>query len=226
MQSQLSARDEEIKQKISEIQKLINSGDAVQLKKAKEELMQLRNMNQNYIVQLDSLKTVTKMLAMQNDSLNVNLTTATSQLDTLSKKNTVLSGKVAIASVLKTTGMKVTGVRYKGSGKEMETSKSKSTQKIKTCFTILENLVVDKGPRDIYVRVLSPDGAVMSTSQETFDVNGQATLYTTKESIIYENRNTDLCVYWDKGGKYTPGRYNIELYCDGSPIGATSLTLK
>ena len=109
---------------------------------------------------------------------------------------------------------------------EMETSKSKSTQKIKTCFTILENLVVDKGPRDIYVRVLSPDGAVMSTSQETFDVNGQATLYTTKESIIYENRNTDLCVYWDKGGKYTPGRYNIELYCDGSPIGATSLTLK
>ncbi len=226
LQSQLSARDEEIKQKISEIQKLINSGDAVQLKKAKEELMQLRNMNQNYIVQLDSLKTVTKMLAMQNDSLNVNLTTATSQLDTLSKKNTVLSGKVAIASVLKTTGMKVTGVRYKGSGKEMETSKSKSTQKIKTCFTILENLVVDKGPRDIYVRVLSPDGAVMSTSQETFDVNGQATLYTTKESIIYENRNTDLCVYWDKGGKYTPGRYNIELYCDGSPIGATSLTLK
>ena len=198
LQSQLSARDEEIKQKIAEIQKLINSGDAVQLKKAREELMSLKSLSQNYIVQLDSLKTANKLLAMQNDSLNTNLTTATNRLDTLNRTNSVLSGKVAIASILKTTNMKVTGVRYKGSGKEVETSKSKSTQKIKTCFTIIENLVVDKGAKDIYVRVLSPDGAVMSTSQETFDVNGQATLFTTKESIIYENHNTDLCVYWDK----------------------------
>lgn len=226
LQNQLSARDEEIKQKIAEIQKLINSGDAVQLKKAREELSQLRTMNQDYVAQFDSIKAVNKMLALQNDSLNINLATATTQLDTLSRKNTVLSGKVAIASVLKTSNMKVTGVRYKGSGKEVESTKSKSTQKIKTCFTILENLVVDKGPKDIYVRVLSPDGAVMSTSQETFDMNGQATLYTTKESIIYENHNTDLCVYWDKGGNYAAGKYDIELYCSGNLIGASSLTLK
>lgn len=227
LQNQLSARDEEIKQKISEIQKLINSGDAVQLKKAKEELAQLRTMNQNYVAQVDSLKTANKLLAMQNDTLHANLTTATSQLDTLTRTNSVLSGKVAIASVLKTTNMKVEGVRYRGSGKEVETSKAKNVQKIKTCFTILENLVVDKGARDLYLRVLSPDGAVMSTStQETFDVAGKPTLYTTKESIIYENHNTDLCVYWDKGSKYTAGNYNIELYCEGNMIGASSLTLK
>ncbi|MBK7684156.1 MAG: hypothetical protein IPJ26_17630 [Bacteroidetes bacterium] len=62
----------------------------------------------------------------------------------------------------------------------------------------MENLVVEKGPKDIFVRVISPDGAVMSTTSETFIYNGQATLYTTKESIMYENRNTELCVYWEK----------------------------
>ncbi len=226
LQNQLSARDEEIKQKISEIQKLINSGDAVQLKKAREELVQLREMNQTYVAQFDSIKTVNKLLAMQNDTLTTSLATATIQLDTLSKKNTILSGKVAIASVLKTTNVKPVAVRYKGSGKEVETTKAKSTQKIKTCFTILENLVIDKGPKDIYLRILSPDGAVMSTTQQTFNLNGQASLFTTKESIFYENRNTDLCIYLDNGGKYAAGNYTIELYCEGSLIGSSSLALK
>lgn len=226
LQGQLSARDEEIKQKIAEIQKLINSGDAVQLKKAKEELMQLKSMNQNYVAQLDSLRAANKLLAMQNDTLNVNLNSASIQLDTLNQKNNLLSGKVALASILRATDVKAIGVRYKGSGKEIESTKAKAAQKIKTCFTIMENLVVDKGAKDIYLRVLSPDGAVMSTSQETFDMSGKATLFTSHETIIYENRNTDLCVYWEKGSQYSTGRYTIELYCDGSQIGNTTLTLK
>jgi hypothetical protein len=226
LQNQLSARDEEIKQKIAEIQKLINSGDAAQLRKAREELLMLKSMNQNYISQLDSLKLSNKMLSEQNSSLTVNLDSATTKVTTLSQENSVLSNKVAIASALKTTNMKAVGVRYKSSGKESEVTRARSANKIKTCFTIIENLVTDRGPKDIYMRVLSPDGAVMSTSAETFSMNGQAALFTTKESIMYENRNTDLCVYWEKGSQYSPGKYTIELYAEGNPIGTTSLTLK
>ncbi len=226
LQNQLSSKDEEIRQKIAQIQKLINSGDAAQLKKAKEELTALKTLNQNYVVQIDSLREVNKTLNDQNVTLSQNLSTATTTAETLRQQNSVLSNKVAIASVLKTSNMKAMGVRYKGSGKETETNKAKHTDRIKTCFTILENLVVDKGPKDIFVRVMSPDGAVMSTSSETFMFNSQATLYTTKESIMYENRNTDLCVYWEKGNAYSAGKYTIEMYCEGNLIGTASLELK
>ncbi len=226
LQNQLSSKDEEIRQKIAQIQKLINSGDAAQLKKAREEMLHLKSLNQNYMVEMDSLKTVNKNLTDQNLTLNETLTSANSKVENLSQQNNLLSNKVAIASVLKTNNIKAIGVKYKGSGKEMESTKAKSTDRIKTCFTIAENLVVDKGPKDIFVRVLSPDGAVMSTSSETFTFNGQATLYTTKESIMYENRNTDLCVYWEKGNTYNSGKYTIELYCEGNQIGITSLMLK
>ena len=194
LQNQLSAKDEEIRLKIAQIQKLINTGDAAQLKKAKEELNSLRLLNQNFIAQIDSLNTSNKILSEQNFSLNQNLSSANTKVSSLTQENSVLSNKVAIASVLKTTNLKALGVRYKNSGKETETNRSKSTDRIKTCFTIMENLVVEKGPKDIFVRVISPDGAVMSTTSETFIFNGQATLYTTKESIMYENRNTELCV--------------------------------
>jgi FtsZ-binding cell division protein ZapB len=226
LQNQLSAKDEEIRLKIAQIQKLINSGDAVQLKKAKEELAALKELNQKYVAQIDSLRTANQLLSNENLSLNQNLTTTQNRVSSLTQENTLLANKVAIASVLKTTNLKAIGVRYKGSGKEVETGKAKSTDRIKTCFTIMENLVVDKGPKDIYVRVLSPDGAVMSTSSETFIYNNQATLYTTKESIMYENRNTDLCVYWEKGNTYSSGKYTIEMYCEGNQIGVASLELK
>src|ERR1041385_8415744 len=72
LQSQLSAKDEEIKSKIAEIQRLVNSGDAAQLKKARVELTQLKSMNQNYIVQVDSLKSVNENLNKENLSLNEN----------------------------------------------------------------------------------------------------------------------------------------------------------
>jgi hypothetical protein len=226
LQTQLSARDEEIRLKIIQIQKLIQAGDAAQLKKAREELLSLRSLNAAYVAQIDSLRSANAALSTENLSLNENLNSATSKVNALSQENSVLSNKVAIASVFKTGNLRVSGVKYKGSGKETEVNRAKVTERIKTCFTILENLVVDKGPRDVYMRLLGPDGAVLTTSSETFPFKGQATPFTLRETIMYENRDTDLCMYFERGKEYPAGRYQIELYCEGSMIGSTVLTLK
>jgi Tfp pilus assembly protein PilO len=226
LQTQLTAKDEEIKSKIAEIQRLINSGDAAQLQKARAELTHLKEMNQNYMAQLDSLKIVNDQLNEQNTALNSNLLSERGRIQSLTQENSMLANKVAIGAILKTINVKSTGVKYKTSGKEIETTKASSVDKIRTCFTILENLVTDRGNKDAYLRVLSPDGAVMSTSSETFVYNNQATLYTTKESFDYNNKQTDLCLYWTKGSLYAKGKYLIEIYVDGSLIGSTSLTLK
>lgn len=226
LQTQLTAKDEEIKSKIAEIQRLINSGDAAQLRRAKEELAALKLLNQTYIADLDSLKIANEELNNQNNSLNSSLLTERGKVQNLTQENTMLANKVAMGAVLKTINIKASGVKYRSSGKESETSRASSVDKIRTCFTILENLVTDKGTKDAYLRVLSPDGAVMSTSSETFTYNNQATLYTAKESFEYDNKQTDLCLYWTKGSIYTKGKYIIEIYVDGNLIGSTNLTLK
>jgi len=226
LQTQLSAKDEEIKSKMAEIQKLINSGDAAQLRKAREELASLRTMNESYLAQLDSLKIVNDELNSQNTTLSSDLLSERGRVQNLTQENTLLANKVAIGSVLKTINVKATGVKYKSSGKETETTRAASVSKIRVCFTILENLVANRGTKDAFIRVLSPDGAVMTTSSETFLYNNQATLYTTRETYEYDNKQTDLCLYWTKGSQYAKGKYNIEVYTDGSLIGSTELTLK
>ena len=226
LQNLLSSKDEEIRSKIAEIQRLINSGDAAQLKKAKEEIANLKQLNQNYIAQIDSLKAVNKDLTNQNSTLNQDLSTANTKVGALTQENSNLSNKVAIASILKTVNAITSGVKYKGSGKEIETTKAKQTDRIKTCFTIVENQVVDKGAKDIYLRIIGPDGTILSSSNETFMLKGQASVYTIRQTIFYENKSTDLCIYWEKGNSYSAGKYTVEIYCEGNQIGSSSVTLK
>lgn len=226
LQSQLSAKDEEIKSKIAEIQRLVNSGDAAQLKRARAELAQLKSMNQNYVVQVDSLKTANDDLSKQNLSLNETLTAEKGKVESLTQENTQLANKVAVGSVLRTMDVSATGVRYKSNGKESITDKASKVQKVKTCFTVLENMVADKGSRDVFLRVISPDGSVLSTAQETFMYNSSATLYTMKDSFDYNNEKTNVCLYFDKGSAFSKGKYAIEFYSGGNLIGGTSMILK
>src|SRR5688572_22085292 len=160
LQTQLTAKDEEIKSKMAEIQKLINSGDAAQLRKAREELGSLREMNQNYIAEVDSLKLANEELNAQNTTLNTDLLSERGRVQNLTEQNSMLANKVAIGSMLKTMNLKAVGVKYKANGKETETNKASSVSKIRTCFTVLENLVADRGTKEAFIRVLSPDGAV------------------------------------------------------------------
>lgn len=226
LNNQLAVKDEEIRTKISEIQRLINSGDAAQLKRAKVELETLRHLNQGYLSQIDSLNRSNSELMEKNTVLTTSLQDERGRLQNLMSENTLLANKVAIGSVLKTVQVQATGIRYRSSGKEVETSKASVVEKIKICFTVLENLVADKGTKGTYIRVLSPDGAVMSTSSETFMFNNQATLYTLRENFEYDNRDVDVCFHWAKGSVYVKGKYQIEIYVDGSLIGTTSLTMK
>lgn len=226
LQSLLLSKDEEIKSKMAQIRRMIESGDAAQLKTAREELERLKSMNQVYVQDLDSLKSYNNTLASQNETLSTSLNQERDRINSLTQENSLLSNKVAVASVLKTTAFKATGIKYKSSGREIETMKASSVQKIKTCFTVLENTVANSGNKDIYMRVMSPDGVVMTASSETFMVNGQASLYTTKESFEYDNKEMNLCVYWEKGSAYAAGKYNIEIYCEGNLIASSAIDLK
>jgi hypothetical protein len=205
---------------------LIDSGDAAQLKAARAELDHLKSMNQVYLTQLDSTRASNRNLADQNVALNSNLTEQQKKVNSLTQENALLNSKVAAASMLKASGITTQGVKYKSNGKEIVTNKAVASAKIKTCFTILENTVASAGNKDVYLRLISPDGAVMSTSSETFMIGSQASLYTVKETFDYANKETNVCVYWEKGSALAVGKYTVEIYCEGGMIGNTSLDLK
>lgn len=226
LQTQLTEKDEQIKAKVAEIQKLILLGGPAQIARAKAELAKLKEMNDVFTVQIDSLNKSNQKLLSENQDLNSTLTQEKSKNENLSAENNRLSSKVVAGSVLKAINVSTEGYRFKSNGSEVVTNKAKQVQKVKTRFTLSENHVIDNGSVDIYLRVLGPDGAVMSANTETFKGNSQDLTYTVKQTIDYNNSDTPVDVAWAKGSQFVKGKYNVEIYHAGNLIGKSLIDLK
>lgn len=226
LQTQLTEKDEQIKAKVAEIQKLILLGGPAQIARAKAELAKLKEMNDVYAVQVDSLNTINEKLLSENQTLNSSLTQEKSRNENLSAENNKLSSKVNAGSVLKALNIVTEGFRFKGNGSEVATNKAKQVQKVKTRFLLAENRVIDNGPIDLYLRVMGPDGSVISSNTETFKTNSQDLTFTVKQTIEYNNADTPVDVAWAKGAQFVKGTYKVEIYHSGNLIGKSSIDLK
>jgi len=226
LQNQLSEKDEEINAKVAEIQKLIALGGPSQIAKAKAELAKLKEMNDIYSANIDSLKSVTVQLQQENQNLSTNLSQEMSKNENLSAENSRLYSKVTAGSVLKAEHIVTQGLRYRTSGKEILTVKAKQIQTIRTAFDLAENRVIDSGPVDLFIRVTGPDGMVMSADKETFKSNGKDLTFTLRQSVDYKNTVTPVQVMWAKGSEFVKGKYRIDIYHLGQVIGVSEIELK
>ncbi|MCB0409169.1 MAG: hypothetical protein KDD29_03060, partial [Flavobacteriales bacterium] len=224
----LRAELEAEKAKIEDLLKKMKGKDW-SIYKLKKETETLRTIMKGYIHQIDSLNTVNQELRAENQVVRNELTSEKSKTENLTKENEGLSSKVTIASYLKTVGLRTYGVRVKNDNTGKEIDKAKKTDKIRTTFTIQKNDITPAGNKWIYVRILTPDGKVLSEKTDDsnkFDFNGIRGLFSVKKQINYQNQEMQITMDWVKTDEFSVGEYNIEVYADGVDIGKTKMTLK
>jgi hypothetical protein len=225
--SLLNVKDQEIQQKIYQIRRLAASGDAAQLKKAKEEIEILKGQLTVFTSESEQLRKMNEELKSKNSELAMSLDEANAKRSQMERERDMLTGKVKLGSQMLAANIKVDAVSVK-KNKEKVVTRAKSAQKFRICFTIMQNLIVDKGPRNVYIRVLGPDRTVMSSNvSNTFVYNDKPTVFSEKKNYNYDNKAINMCLYWDKTqdvlGK---GEYAVELYDDLSILGRSTLTLE
>ena len=119
LNTQLGERDSTIRSKISEIRNLIRTKE--DLKIAKEKMEILRSISIRYLADIDSLYTINIQLHNENDSvikINKNINWKNYKLN---KENQELIDKVNKGSVLEVGDILVETLKYRNSGKEVET---------------------------------------------------------------------------------------------------------
>ncbi|NNC86657.1 MAG: hypothetical protein HKN75_11305 [Bacteroidia bacterium] len=227
LQELLVAKDKEIADKVNRINKLIKGGGAWEMRKAKKELNSLRLLSAQYKLERDSLLVVSAQLTSDNKTLNTSLKIVETKANKLEQQNVVLEEKIVEGSVFVTNDLLAYAIKTKASGKEVETSRAGNTDKIRICFTVLKNPLIEQGMQDLFVKVIGPEGSVITRSSEEFtDINGNTNLFSFKTAFDYKKKNTDLCFYWNKESSYKKGNYNVELFNRGAKIGETTLSLK
>ena len=193
--------------------------------------------------QIAQLREENQLLAANNDSLNVQVgtlrnerqmlvqrqTELTDSVMTYTAQNKELAAKVNRAAALKAQNLKVLAVTSRGKTKEDDAYKSKRVDKIKLVFDLPENPLTRQETKDIYVRVLDPQGAVLSddaTGSGEFLINGQETKFTTRESVAYMNSNQKVEMLYDNSTQFRPGKYSVELYAEGYRIGGGNFVIR
>jgi hypothetical protein len=229
MQDSINSQRTRITSLIEEVDGLKNKNkrDWGKIYKLKKETETLRGIMKGYIHTIDSLNTLNgnlqKTIIIKDDKINAVSTERDLVKNELDKTKNI----VALGSVLQTGGITSTAIIVRNSGKQVETSRARRTDMIKSCFTIIENKIADAGNKDIIMTVTDPNGKVLKNSSSfNFTIDGVSKSGSVKRQINYQNENVDLCIYFEVEGEIEEGTYTTQIFAEGTKIGSTTFALK
>jgi uncharacterized protein HemX len=201
----------------------IQASNAQKIQLYKKELATLRQVMKSYIVQIDSLNTKNIQLTTENIEVRKKLQEAEKTNIELAQVKEELSSKVEIASVIMAKNILATPINSRG----REKNKIEKVDKIRVCFTLRENPIVEAGKKDVYMRIARPDELILADSTDNlFEFEDELIIYSAIRTVEYLNQDVDMCIYWNNNGDLIPGNYTVYLYLEGHNIGSTTFLLK
>ena len=179
------------------------------------------------LAQNDSLRIENSYLATSLDSTRVRLEESSVFRDSLLVQNTALAEVVENASILNTVDLKGFGVIERTSGKLIPTERARRADKIRVCFTVAKNPLVQKGDQELYVQVIDPNNNILGANQQV--VFGNKTLnYSVVSKFNYENSNLNVCEFVTVSGDndFEKGRYIVNVFNQKDLVSSSEFTMK
>ncbi|MEZ4937559.1 MAG: hypothetical protein R2799_08190 [Crocinitomicaceae bacterium] len=226
MQDSINAQKNRIKELMVELEdsKKDKKRFIWKIRQLQEETETLRSIMKGYLVTIDSLNTLNVELRDNLDKTQNNLNKMTEDRDLYKETSDKYKNQVQKGSKLSAYGFSTTGLGYN----DKENKRAKKVAKIKSCFSIGENTIAQAGKKNIYIRVISPAGKVLTKrNSNTINTNSGTIVYSDSRSIDYQNQSIDVCIIADvRELELDKGNYIVEIYADGSRIGKDSFALK
>ena len=220
---QIKLEREKLKtQRLLEELRQTKSTNAAEIARLKKELRTVRAVMRSYIIQIDSLNQLNEALTSENKKVKAQYRAATQQLNNLAEEKEALNQKVELAAQLDATNIRLEMKNKRGK----ETEKLKRATKLAISFTIVKNPTATTGERDIYVRIMKPNGDILTKGNYTFAYENRQLQYSIRKYIEYTGEEQNVTVYWDIEEFLGAGTYKVFLFSDGKLIGSQEFALK
>lgn len=220
---QLEEEQERIDNLISEL-KNVKATNYRKIKELKQELKTVRNIAKSYVRQIDSLNQLNQQLTAENIKVKKDLQETQKTKEKLEKEKENLTEQVNKAKVLRAEEIRAIPLNKRGKEKD----KVDKIDKIKVCFTVEENVLVEPGKRFFYIRIATPpDDFILTNSEDNlFEYKEKKIVYSAKREINYDGTQQEVCIYFDSRGELKPGEYEVYIFADGHQIGESSFKLE
>lgn len=194
-------------------EKRSNKQNRARIKELETEIQTLKGIVRHYLEEIkrlgeenEGLKKEIEQITAHNQELSTAVATATTQ-------NEELTQKVQLAEKLNVTGVSLKAYNKKGKNEK----KIKKAKQLGVSFTISPNNTAKPGIKEVYIRILSPEGSLLK-GNGTFEFDGVALEYTAKRTVEYANEELSTTIYWDVNTTLTTGEYTVEIFCDGNRL--------
>lgn len=221
LRKKITGQNSELQHIKDRINTILSKANATQteLKEAKSLIQSLNSRITGYEQQIAKLK-------KQNSTLIV-------QRDSVVSKNDSLQKKVNIAKILHASNIRLKAIILrKGGRKESFTEKAKKVDLLRILFDIDENMLAESGTKEFDIRIVNPDGTLLSNaalgSGSFIDSKGKTQYYSLSKSIELNSGMPvkDIDADWKQASSYEKGSYIVEIYYSGHLIGQGTTTLR
>ncbi|WP_375239505.1 chromosome partitioning protein ParA [Aurantibacter sp.] len=175
----------------------------------------------------DLLKVENKNLTTSLDSTNIQLEERKMFGDSLTVQNNALANVVETASVLNTAKLKAEGVIVRNSGKIIETDKASRSDKLRICFTVTKNSLVNSGDKAFFVQVMDPSNNILGENAKVM-FGEQSLNYSLISTFNYNSKDLDICEFIVKGEKedFNEGNYKVNIFDKSRLVSSSIFTLE
>ena len=150
------------------------------------------------------------------------ISSATLRAERAEERATELKNKVKQGAVVRAREIALVALN----AKDKPVSRVRTATKLCVSFTLNSNELATPGNREVYVRITSPDGYILSTEQTpTFEFEGGKLNYSASREVDYQNEDLEVNIFYNGSG-FAAGTYKVQLYSDGYMIGSTELVLR
>ncbi len=220
----LSQEQQRVRDLLEEL-RITKATNARRIAELKKELATVRQVMVSYVHQIDSLNQTNQRLTAENRQVREQYAVVQQQAEELQQQNSDLTEKVTRASILEITAFKVTPLNKR----DRKTSNINQMQKIQFDFTIGKNITCSRGLKDVYMRIVRPDGELITLpdpQNRLFAFENSEIEYSIKKEIEYAGEALDVTMYWTVGEILYPGTYNADFFIDGALVASFPFTLK
>lgn len=227
----LLGNQEQARSRIAHLRLKLNSDEISRedIKTAQFEVQNLRYLIDEYSKSIDQLKKENINLSSERDRLKSTVNTTQEKVEKLTEENTALLERVETAAGLRISGININAIHQRSRDREKIETRAKRADLIRLDFDLVENPLAQKGNHDVFVRVIDPNGNLLTFDSGTFSANGKTLQYTFHTSIDFSNDGKKYTLDWlppKSASNFQKGTYTFILYSDGYRMGRSSLTLK
>ncbi|MBU2938023.1 hypothetical protein KO494_00595 [Lacinutrix sp. C3R15] len=146
----------------------------------------------------------------------------------LDAEKILLNNSIEEAKYLTLLDLEIEGIKERSSGKEMITNKAKRINKLKICYAIAKNNLVQEGDKTMQVQILDPNNELVTQNTGALKIAESDILYSFNTTFSYKNENLNVCDYFVFNADTTleKGTYQIHIYDNKNVVTSATITLK